>query len=67
MDERLEDFRGRVLRNEPIEPTEYAVLVESLRVARKAAKTKKEPDLGNLPANLNDLFSKIEPEEKPNG
>ncbi len=65
MNENLEDLRGRVLRNEPVKPEEYAALVDSLRVARKAAKTKKEPDLGNLPVNLNDLFEKVEPEQKP--
>jgi hypothetical protein len=65
MDENLQDLRGRVLRNEKVEPEEYAALVDSLRVARKAAKTKKEPDLGNLPSDLNDLFAKVEPEKKP--
>ncbi len=66
MDENLQDLRARVLRGDVVPPEEYAALVDSLRVARKAAKTKKEPDLGNLPKDLNDLFSKVEPEGKTN-
>lgn len=64
MDENLQDLRDRVLRGDVVPPEEYAALVDSLRVARKAAKTKKEPDRGNLPEKLSDLFAKVEPEEK---
>lgn len=67
MNEELQDLRGRVLRNEEVKPEEYAVLVDSLRVERKAAKTKKAPDLSRLPVNLNDLFSEVKTEEKSNG
>ena len=61
----LEDLRGRVLRNEPIPPEEYAALVDSLRVARKAAKTKKDPVPSNLPTDLKDLFAEVKTEEQP--
>ncbi len=66
MDETLDEYRRKVLKGEEIPAIEYAALVDSLRIARKAAKVKKEPDLGNLPMNLNDLFAETKeaPEKK---
>ena len=59
MNEMLEDLRGRVLKGELVPPEEYAALVDSLRVARKAAKTKKDPTPSNLPTDLKDLFAEV--------
>ena len=67
MNEMLEDLRGRVLRGDVVPPEEYAALVDSLRVARKAAKTKKEAAPSNLPSDLKDLFAEVKTGEKPNG
>ena len=61
----LRDLRRRVMAGEDIDPEEYEILVASLRLGRKAGKTKKiskntetsEEAVKEFGANLKDLLN----------
>ena len=62
IDVRLYDLREKVRKGEDVSPDEYAELLDDLRENRRTAATTKKSEKAskpsNLPANLNDLFTK---------